>query len=251
MSSIKDFFITSNYINNVSDEEYKMTGCIINSFKSISRVTYQSLYIIDYYKKNFLYVSSNSLFLCGYSESEVKELGYLFYLTQVPDDEHKMLMEINKSGFDFFQKTPEDERHLYTISYDFHLKNGRNKILINHKLTPLALTSSGKVWLATCIVSLSCRDSPGHVEIRKMGQSEYWEYSLESHKWTEGKGTPLSEREKNILLLSARGCTMNEIADRLCVAIDTVKFYKRRLFERLEVKNITEALSFATNYKLL
>jgi len=44
---------------------------------------------------------------------------------------------------------------------------------------------------------------------------------------------------------------MNEISDKLCIAIDTVKFYKRRLFERLNVKNITEALSFATNYKLL
>ena len=44
---------------------------------------------------------------------------------------------------------------------------------------------------------------------------------------------------------------MNESADKLCLAIDTIKFYKRRLFEKMEVKNITEALSFATNYKLL
>ena len=44
---------------------------------------------------------------------------------------------------------------------------------------------------------------------------------------------------------------MNEISDQLCLAVDTIKFYKRKLFEKLEVKNIAEALSFATNYKLL
>lgn len=44
---------------------------------------------------------------------------------------------------------------------------------------------------------------------------------------------------------------MNDIADYLCVAIDTVKFYKRKLFQKLNVKNIAEAISFATNYKLL
>ena len=44
---------------------------------------------------------------------------------------------------------------------------------------------------------------------------------------------------------------MNEMANKLCIAIDTIKFYKRKLFEKLEVKNITEAIAFVTNYKLL
>ena len=79
----------------------------------------------------------------------------------------------------------------------------------------------------------------------------FWEYSLEYHKWTKNEGITLSDKEKDILSLSARGYTMNEIADHLCVAIDTVKFHKRRLFEKLNIKNIAEAISFATNYKLL
>ena len=30
-----------------------------------------------------------------------------------------------------------------------------------------------------------------------------------------------------------------------------IKFYKRKLFEKLDVKNITEASAFATNHKLI
>jgi DNA-binding CsgD family transcriptional regulator len=44
---------------------------------------------------------------------------------------------------------------------------------------------------------------------------------------------------------------MEEIADRLFLAVDTVKFQKRKIFEKLKVKNIVEALSFASNHKLL
>ena len=44
---------------------------------------------------------------------------------------------------------------------------------------------------------------------------------------------------------------MNDIADKLCKSIDTIKACKRALFSKLGVKNIAEALSYATNYKLL
>ena len=251
MTSVNDFFISSNSVFSISEEEYKKADTVIKTFEAISRMTYQSLYIIDYFKKNFLFVSENPLFLRGYSSEEIKKLGYLFYINHVPEKEQSMLTEINKSGFKFFHEIPVDERLLYTISYDFHTQKGKKEILINHKLTPITLDKEGKIWLAACMVSLSSHNSAGHIEMRKAGQKNYWTYLLEQHKWQECEGITLSNKEKDILTLSAQGYTMNEIADNLCIAIDTVKYYKRRIFERMEVKNITEALSFATNYKLL
>ena len=48
---------------------------IIDEIEAFSRLTYKSVYIIDYYKRNFLYVSQNPLFLCGLSPEEVKEFA--------------------------------------------------------------------------------------------------------------------------------------------------------------------------------
>lgn len=251
MAQIEDFFISSNSVNNISEEEYQKVELLIKIFDAISRTTYQSLYIIDYYKRNFFHVSDNPLFLCGHTSEQVKNLGYMFYINHIPPKELNMLTEINKAGFNFFYTIPPGERTEYTIFYDFHLINGKKQVLINHKLTPLILTSEGRIWLAAGVVSLSSHNTPGHIELRKSGITQYWEYSLEIHKWVENKGITLNEKEKDILLLSAKGYTMNEIALILCMAIDTIKFYKRKLFEKLEVKNIIEALSFATNYKLL
>jgi DNA-binding CsgD family transcriptional regulator len=251
MTIVKDFFIPSNSVENIPDEKYQEIDILINTFEAISRTTYQSLYVIDYFRKNFLYVSNNPLFLCGYTAAEVKDMGYMFYIKNIPAEEQDMLTRINKAGFDFFDKIPVDERINYTISYNFHLLNGKKRTLINHKLTPILLTESGKVWLAACVVSLSSRNTVGHVEIRKANQTAFWKYSLESHRWKEDAGVTLNDRERDILSLSAQGYTMDEIAERLFMAIDTVKFQKRKIFEKLEVKNIVEALSFASNHKLL
>lgn len=251
MTQIDDFFISSNSVCNISEEAYQNIDILISSFDAISRTTYQSLYIIDYYKKNFLYVSNNPLFLCGYTAEEVKEFGYMFYINQVPAEEQPMLAEINKAGFNFYNQLSICERIHYTISCDFHIMCNDRLVLVNHKLTPILLADDGKVWLAACVVALSSHNIPGHIELRKTGQMNFWEYSLDTHCWIKNEGIILSEKERNILSLSARGYTMNEISDKLFLAVDTIKFYKRRLFGKLEVRNITEALLFSENYKLL
>lgn len=251
MIHLDDFFISSNTLNYISEEEYQKIDILIKAIDSISRTSYQSFYIIDYYRRDFLYVSDNTLFLCGLSPEEVKKQGYMFYLNHVPEDEQSMLSEINQAGFIFFSKLPIEERLDYTIYYNFNLLNNKKKKLINHKLTPIILDKEGKIWLAACVVSLSHIEGQGHIIIRKKGKVNYWEYNLKSHIWKEKEGISLTEKEKDILLLSAQGYTMKEIADILCVALDTVKFYKRKLFDKMGVKNITEALSFATNFKLI
>jgi len=251
MVKISDFFIKANAVSNILDEDYQKVGTLIDTIDAISRIAYQSLYVIDYNRQNFLYVSNNPLFLCGHTAQEVHEMGYSYYTDFVPEDEQIMLTEINKAGFDFFEKLPVEERIKCTISYDFHLISGKKKTLVNHNLTPILLTEEGKIWLAACIVSQSSHPSQGNVILRIIDQPVSYEYSLINHHWKENVRIALSEKERDILLLSAQGYSMNEIADLLCISPATVKFHRGNVFEKLQVNNITEALTFATNYKLL
>lgn len=251
MAKLEDFFISTNSVSDIPENEYQKMNTLIATFDAVSRVIYQSLYIIDYNKQNFLYVSGNPLFLCGHTTQEILEMGYEFYLYYVPADEQKMLIELNKAGFDFFEEVRIDERIKCTMSYDFHIINGKKKTLINHKLTPILLTDEGRIWLAACVVSLSSHSEPGNIILRISDQSVFYEYSLKNHRWKKNEGVILTEREKDVLSLSAQGYSMNEIADKLFVTFDTIKFYRKRILEKLQVKNITEALSFATSYRLL
>jgi len=52
----------------------------------------------------------------------------------------------------------------------------------------------------------------------------------------------LSEREYELLLLLKTGVTNKEIADRLFISVNTVKTHLQRLFEKLDVRNRTQAI---------
>lgn len=247
----EDFFIAANSVYNITDEEYKRIELFVNAAKAFARNTHQCVYIIDYFRKDFLYVSENIETLCGEPAEKVREFGYDLYLKHVPEKEVQMLLEINKAGFDKANTIPPSERTQYTISYDFHLINGKKKRLINHTLTPLIMTADGRIWMALCTISPSTKSAPGNVVLKKADENWCYTYSLESHRWAVKEAVTLTETEKDILRLSSQGYKMEEIAGLLCKSVDTIKTYKKRLFAKLEVKNITEALSYATNYKLL
>jgi LuxR family maltose regulon positive regulatory protein len=61
----------------------------------------------------------------------------------------------------------------------------------------------------------------------------------------------LSPREVEVLQLMARGCSNQEIAGRLFIALDTVKWHNRHIFGKLQVQRRTEAIARAGELGLL
>lgn len=243
---------TKNNIKGVSKEDHLQYKDYLAAVRSFARLTYESVYVIDYEKMAFEYVSDNPLFLCGHTPQEVLELGYDFYFKNVPEKDLELLTLINEAGFDFFEKIAPDEKQHYSITYDFHLMNkDGSSILVNHKLTPLFLTGEGKMWKAMCIVSISHHKRAGNVYIYKQGSDEMWELDTTNSIWHKYNKPKLTKREIEILHLYAQGLTINEIAEKIFVTPDTVKYYRRRIFDSLGVSSIVEALSYAVNSKIL
>lgn len=250
--NINEFFNSKNTIEELSKEDNFVLSDYLAPIKSFARITYNSIYVIDYQSKNFEYVSDNPLFLCGNTAEEVQEKGYAFYFENVVEEDLELLLKINQIGFDFFEKTPIEERLNLTISYDFKLKTKTGQaILINHKLTPIFLNSNGKMWKAVCLVSLSSNKTSGNIEVYNQKQQKYWEFDITNNLWEEKEKIQLTQREREILQLSVQGYTVNEISEKAFISSDTVKFHRRKLYEKLEVANIAEAIAFATNNKLL
>ena len=61
----------------------------------------------------------------------------------------------------------------------------------------------------------------------------------------------LTEREKEILLLIAKGKTNQEIADELFIALKTVKVHVSNVLGKLEVQDRTQAVIYAFQNKLV
>ena len=247
MTDIKAFFTNKNTVRKLTTNDTPQTANYLETIQAFSRVTYDSIYVIDYEKKGFEYVSDNPLFLSGYTSSEVQEMGYEFYAKNVPEEDLGLLLKINTIGFDFLDAIPIADRKEYTIAYDFHLLSSDGKpILINQKLTPLFLTEEGKIWKAICIVSLSKNQHAGNITIYKNDGSKTFNYDLARDIWEKQDKIILSDREKEILQYAIRGYSVSEIAEKLFISPNTIKFHRKKLFDKLDVSNISEAISYVT-----
>lgn len=59
----------------------------------------------------------------------------------------------------------------------------------------------------------------------------------------------LSQRETEIISLSAQGCTAREIADTLCISVFTVETHMRNILAKLDAKNIKQVISWYNENK--
>ncbi len=250
--SVKDVFQPISFNDAIDNDAYKKVESLIDYSESISQITYESIYLVDYYKKSFLYVSKNPLFLCGRTAEEVLKSGCPFYFKFVPRDDLEMLAKINDAGFSFFKQIPNKDRLKYFISYDFHLRQPDGSlILINHKLKPVLLDKYCDPWIVICLVAASPHSSRGNVQFRSNELQKCYDYDINSGEWKEATIAKLNKREKEILMLTSQGYTIANIASKLFISVDTIKFHRKNIFHKLGVKSISKAISIAIAKSLI
>ncbi len=250
--STSDFFKPIDLKCPPTNKDYSKAEGFVQAADAFSRATNHCVYIIDYYRRGFLYVSENPLFLCGKTPQCVLQSGYLFYLNHVPKPDLELLLKINEAGFQFFSGIPAGNRGEYSITYDFHLIHRNKKpVLVNHHLTPLALDEQSNIWLALCLVTHSSNKLAGNIQITRKGSSEVFEYDLDAKTWNEQKATKLTVKEREVLILAMKGFTTKEIAQKMGVTVVTIKFHRKNILQKFGVNNISEAVSHAANYNVL
>ena len=250
MSLLTDFFKPVPSIEGLSDADYESLRHYVVTLEATARMIDLSYYIIDYKKREFIYVSGHPLFLAGYEREKVRQLGYDFFGQVVPPADLNMLLEINEKGFEFYYNLPAERRPNGYIAYDFRIthKNG-SIILVNHKLTPVILNEEGNLWISLCLVTLSTASKPGNMYIIMQDEGVKYNYSFKTKKFQPAKSNPLSQTEKLVIQHLSLGNSTQEIAELLSITENTVKFHKKNIFRKLDVKNSNEAVYLATIQK--
>jgi len=91
MADIDSFFSSRNTVRKVSEADTHQLSNYLEAIAAFARTTYKSIYVIDYEKKGFEYVSDNPLFLCGHAllvfhlidDCRILEMSFLFQLDKV------------------------------------------------------------------------------------------------------------------------------------------------------------------------
>ena len=248
----EDSFISMGITQN-SDNTLNCIDQYIEFAEAVSRTTYKSIFIVDLIKRNFLYVSSNPLFLCGLPASEVLKKGYRHFFDQVDRKEVQMIRRATKTSLKFIQEMDISNRMKYKVSYDYKLRHiiSQEDVLVNQQVTPLKLTDDGDVWLALCSVALSPQQEVGNITITCQDSPPKWVLESGRNRWSEMHIAHLSQLEKQVVILANQGYSTKDIATKMCKSVDSIKWYRKTLFAKIGVETITEAIAYSTLHKLI
>ncbi len=225
--------------------DYKKLEGIKPLLNGMSDIMSHNSYIIDYYKKEFYFISRNSIFLCGYSEEEVMNWGYEFYGKIISPDDLSKLEEINTIGFNIFYQASPEKRPMISIAYDLilHSKDG-HRFAIRHGLKPFLFAPDGNIWMAICSVSHSSSKKMGNIILSYKHINE--NYTIDLDKKTINLIPPiiLTESEQIIIKETERGSLEKQIAVQLGITTDTIHYYKKKLIKKTHSKSFTEAIAY-------
>lgn len=115
-----------------------------------------------------------------------------------------------------------------------------------HDMTLLAVVASALVLLLVVLILVLRRVH--RLRREKEGADAVIEQALgesAGEAATPADGDLLTDREQEILRHIAAGCTSPQIADKVCLSLPTVKWYRRRLMEKLDASNAAELISTA------
>ena len=148
--------------------------------------------------------------------------------------------------FNFVKRQPVNKRNDYYLISNLRMKNSRNSYIpVLHRMFYISTSSNKSLWLALCLYSPMLFDFPVKCMIVDSSNGQMKEQ--EKHDGIQ----ILSNREKQILSLINKGLISKEIAQILCVSVNTVSRHRQNILSKLKVKNSIEACRFAKILKLI
>ena len=244
----KLFFNNSQFSDEPESESF--ICAMLNAVSSYERITGSSCLVIDFDKHQLLYKTTQMLYFDEACLNDKQRDCENPYWSLVKEDILSNLLLL-RNNYPLNGHTMENEdykTHVCTIDYPITIR-GRD-FFINQKFTPLVMRSDGITKIGLFVFNPSTRTEMECFIIAQSGMR--WRFNFQTgqfHSYDLNK--TLSIVEKLIIQRMRKGMTNEQIADNLNLSVPTIKTHRMRIFKKLNVKTMSEALTLIGNYHLL
>ncbi len=215
-------------------------------FQQFQSFADQTVRILDNKTFTYLYISENVEHLTGYTVDELKGGGLVLAYKLTHPLDLMMLPWLAIQCQSAISKLSKEEQLQCRLSYDLRIKAKSGKyIRILQHIYNLAMADRGKAAVLMIIST----------DISAYKTSKLMNYSLAVNRKgvfepiLQGVRHPeppeLSDRELEILRLTADGLTEKVIAEKLFISPETVKVHRRNMLSKTNMKNAVELVRYA------
>lgn len=245
----EDLMFISNLTEHIPKEEYFNLSAYFESLDAMHRITNSSMFVIDFAKNELIYRTKNLLFIDDATQHDIQRESSNPYWSLIVEEDFDIMLETRKAYLTLVEKFTSEHKlqHTYIISYRICFRH--QECVISQKFSPLKLRPNGKLWLGLFSITISPHKACKHISV--FGDKFKYTYDFKTKQFLPFKeDIELTLMEKSILLRASKGFTTEQIADDLCRSVNTIKTHKCRLFNKLHVTSMCEAIVFVQNYNL-
>lgn len=250
MLDITRLFFRQTCTNNDDEDNQNMALTqIVGVIDALSRLNSQSTFVIDFASHALVYKSKHLLYIDEASSADCQRECVNPYWALMADDVlEKYICVVDNyllAGKDL--SCEEYSNHVCVFDYPIIIRG--HKLYITQKFTPIALRSDGAVRLGMYTI---CHSNKAEINCFIITQTnKRYRFDFSEGRFVDIGLITLSSVEKAILHRAKMGMTNEEIAQNLYISVNTVKTHRMRIFRKLHVETITEALTVVANYHLL
>jgi len=249
MQDVNTLFFNNSVGVEELDCKYSLES-IIKGIDSFARLTNATCFVIDFDSHKMLYQSEKMQYLEDITDNERQRESNNPYWSFVDEETLKNLLLIRNRYPLVGQKIDIENYQTHICAIDYPIIIKRRKFFINQKFTPLVMRSDGITKIGLFVISPSSCD---HMESFIITHSHIrYRFDFRAGVYrTFDLDASLSTQEKLILQRVQKGFTIEEIAEDLHLSISTIKTHRGRIFKKLRVRTMPEALTVIGNYHLI
>jgi DNA-binding CsgD family transcriptional regulator len=254
MEKDSDSIVTSFYENISLSIIEKDENCVIE-IDTFANLCIEAIYVIDFKKRCFSYVSDHDLFLCGHSKDEVLRLGYDFYSEIVHKDDLPLLAKMHQEILKCLCTPDSINDDIHYFSCTFRIKNYMQQekcpkyLMVYQKLIPKFVDN--EIRYGICLITSSVVKKTGNLRLYYKSNPYFDKYSFITKKWTKQNIEYLTEQAAKVFILLKQGKILKEIAHEMHVSYSTVQNIIASVYKKINVHTIEEAIIYITNHLLL
>ena len=174
------------------------------------------------------------------------------YRDSIPDEERRWLRMAHEQLHPIVARMGAEERkHASLTQYHHYILHDGRKVLVRRTISTVHRNSDGSPRILLTLHTLTVQHDGLFAMLNNPAKKEYHTYNFATHQWEKHCYASLTDNEIQMLKLSNQGYSVKAIADAMHKSTETVKGYRKAVFDKLNVGNIQGAIHLALHLKLI
>lgn len=248
-----DELLTNEAYQDIDPVAFKQTvHDLIRHASVYSKATNEAFMIASTLKGEVYYVSDDLIKLMGYTPKELRAIGNEFVRKLMIKEENDLIKQMSFQAYEeVFKLRTKDKSSYHIALYKFRIKHKLGHWVTLENMAYPVCHFNQKSMFVVCYVKETTKFTRTELEIFYPQEKLRYIYNHSQNKFIKSEKIQLNPTEYQILKLTATGHKEYQIEKEMQLDINCIKYYKKKIMQKMSVNSMPEAIYLALKNEML